>query len=147
MNKPWLLGGALLLSLAANAFLGGLLLGKPAHMTGFSRMQGDPAGPRLKHMMQRMQQLPPDQRKQVREKMLEFAPQMQELAKAIRAQHEVIEDLIQAPQLQGEQLQGAFAKQRELQGKMQEMSQQMLIDVASTLPPEQRKQLLKPPPR
>jgi uncharacterized membrane protein len=143
MKKSWLLGGALLLSLAANAFFGSWLLTRHTHMAGFAHMQEEPGTPRLKHMMGRMQQLPDEQQKLVREKMRELAPQMRELVKAGREQHQALEQLMQAPQMQTEQLQAAFASQRELQGKIQDLRQQMLIDIAASLTPEQRAQLFK----
>lgn len=143
MKKSWLLGGALLLSLAGNAFFGSWLLTRHAHMSGFAHMQEEPGAPRLKHMMSRMQQLPAEQRQLLREKMRQLAPQMQELVKAGREQRQTIEQLMQAPQLQPEQLQAAFASQRELQGKIQDLRQQMLIEIATSLTAEQRAQLLK----
>ena len=51
MKKSWLLGGALLLSLAANVFFGSWLLTRHTHMAGFAHMQEEPGTPRLKHMM------------------------------------------------------------------------------------------------
>lgn len=143
MKKSWLLGGALLLSLAANAFFGSWLLTRHAHMSGFAHMQEDPGTPKLKHMMSRMQKLPDEQRQLVGEKMREVAPQLRELVKEGRQQRQTIEQLMQAPQLQTGQLQAAFARQRELQGKIQDLRQQMLIDVASGLSPEQRAELFR----
>lgn len=141
MNKSWLLGAALLLSLAGNAFFGGWWLTRAAHPEVFSHTLGDPTGPRLKQLMGRMQQLPTKQRQLIREKMRALAPQMRELAKAGREQHHIIEQLLQAPQLDSAQLQAAFARQHELQGKMQDLRQQMVIDIASSLPPKERAQL------
>lgn len=141
MNKSWLLGAALLLSLAGNVFLGSWLLTRSAHHSGFAHMQGEPSAPRLKHLMGRMQQLPAEQRQLVREKMHAFAPQIQQLSAAGREQRKAIEQLMQAPQLQTGQLQAAFARQRELQEKAQDLRQQMLIEIAGTLTPEQRMHL------
>jgi uncharacterized membrane protein len=132
-----------LLSLAGNAFFGSWLLTRPAHMSGFEQLRGNPDAPRLKQLMQRIQKLPEEQRQQVREKLREFVPQLKELAKAGREQRQLIEQLMLAPQLQAEQLQAAFAEQRTLQEKAQDLRQQMLIDIASTLTPEQRMQLFK----
>jgi uncharacterized membrane protein len=94
-----------------------------------------------------MQQLPEEQRQLVREKMRELLPQMRERVKAVRAQSQVIEQLMQDPQLQTGKLQEAFARQRELQEQIQDLRQQMLIEVAGTLTPEQRMQLFKGHPR
>jgi uncharacterized membrane protein len=72
-----------------------------------------------------------------------LAPQMQALVKASREQRQAIEQLMQAPQLDTGQLQAAFAGQREIQEKMQDLRQQMLIGIAGTLTPEQRVQLFQ----
>ncbi|MBF7731074.1 periplasmic heavy metal sensor [Pseudomonas sp. N040] len=140
MNKSWLLGGALLLSLAGNAFLGGWLLGKPAH---FAPMHPGAEGPRLQHMLARMQQLPEQQRQQIREKMREHAPQMRALADQGREQRQLIEQLMGQAELPRSELQAAFARQRELQAQMQELNQRMLLEIAGLLPAEQRVELLR----
>ena len=146
MNKSWLLGAALLLSLAGNAFLGGMLLGKPAHRPMMASMHPGADTPRLKHMMQGMRQLPEEQRQQVREKMQQFAPQLRELAKQSRQEQQTIEEKLLQPELPRTELETAFAKQRELQGRMQELRQQMLLDIAGQLTPEQRAGLLNAKP-
>ena len=146
MNKSWLLGAALLLSLAGNAFLGGMLLGKPAHPSMMAHMQGSTDAPRLKRMMSGMHELPEAQRQQVREKMRQFAPQLRELAKQSRQEQQTIEEKLLQPELPRTELETAFAKQRELQGRMQELRQQMLLDIAGQLTPEQRAGLLNAKP-
>ena len=147
MNKSWLLGGALLLSLAGNAFLGGMLLGKPAHRPMMASMHPGADMPRLKHMMQGMRQLPEEQRQQVREKMHHYAPQLRELAERNRQEYQAIQQKMLMPELPRSELEADFARQRELQGRMQAMNQQMLLDIAGLLTPPQRAELLKAGPR
>lgn len=143
MNKSWLLGGALLLSLAANAFLGGMLLGKPAHGSMMTSMHAGSETPRLRHMLKGMRQLPEEQRQEVREKVHQYAPQLRELAERARNEHQAIQKKMLLPQLPRAELEADFARQRELQGRMQAMNQQMLLDIASLLTAEQRAELLK----
>ena len=143
MNKSWLLGAALLLSLAGNAFLGGMLLGKPAHRPMMASMHPGADTPRLKHMMQGMRQLPEEKRQQVREKMQHYAPQLRELAERNRQEFQAIQQKMLMPELPRGELEADFARQRELQGRMQAMNQQMLLDIAGLLTPQQRAGLLK----
>jgi uncharacterized membrane protein len=147
MNKSWLLGAALLLSLAGNAFLGGMLLGKPAHRPMMASMHPGADMPRLKHMMQGMRQLPEEQRQLVREKMHHYVPQLRELAERNRQEHQAIQKKMLLPELPRSELEADFARQRELQGQMQAMNQQMLLDIAGLLSPQQRAELLKTGPR
>lgn len=147
MNKSWLLGGALLLSLASNAFLGGMLLGKASHRPMMAAMQPGAETPRLKHLMRGMRELPEQQRQQVREKMHQYAPQLRELAERNRQEFQAIQQKMLMPELPRSELEADFARQRELQGRMQAMNQQMLLDIAGLLTPQQREQLLKAGPR
>ncbi len=144
MNRSWLLGGALLLSLAGNAFLGGMLLGKPAHRGMMAPMQADSESPRLRQMFKGMRQLPEEQRQQVRETVQQYAPQLRELAEQSRNERQAIQKKMLMPQLPRAELEADFARQRELQGRMQAMNQRMLLDIASLLSAQQRAELLKP---
>lgn len=144
MNKHWLLGGALLLSLAANVFMGGWLLGRPhGHMPPGQMEQPGRHGPRLQHLMQRMDKLPEAQRNAVGQLMRQYAPQLRELGQQNKQTREALQKLIAQPDLPRAELEAGFAQQRELQGKMQALMQQMLLDIAEQLPPEQRARLLK----
>ena len=143
MNKSWLLGAALLLSLAGNAFLGGMLLGKPSHRSMMASMQPGAETPRLKHLMHGMRELPEEQRQQVRETMHQYAPQLRELAQRSREERQAIQKKMLLPELPRSELEADFARQRELSGQMQTMNQQMLLDIAGLLSPQQRAELLK----
>ena len=144
MKKHWLLGGALLLSLAANVFMGGWIVGRPhGHMPAGQMEQPGSQSPGLKKLMQRMEKLPDAQRSKVRELMHQYAPQLRELGQQNKQAREALQKLIAQPELPRAELESGFAQQRELQGKAQELMQQMLLDIAEQLPPEQRARLLR----
>jgi uncharacterized membrane protein len=149
MNKTWLMAGALLLSLATNAFLAGLLIGRPTghgaqafHQQG-ARGPEQGAGQRLQHLMARVKQLPAEQRHAVASKVRGYAPQLRELGQASQQAQQAIQQQLLAPELDRAALEQAFANQRQLQGQMQTLNQRMLLEIAEQLPPAQRAQLLQ----
>ena len=144
MTKPWLLGGALLLSLAANLFMAGWLVGRPHGHTSSEQIEApDRHGLRLKHLMAKLEKLPPEQRSAVRQLLREYSPQLHELGKRNKLAHQALQEQITQPELPRAALEASFARQRELQNEMQTLMQQMLLDIAEQLPPEQRVMLLK----
>jgi Spy/CpxP family protein refolding chaperone len=144
MNKPWLLGGALLLSLAANVFMAGWLVGRPPmHMPPGQMEPPGRQGPRLQHLLERMDNLPDAQRRAVRQLMRDYAPQLRELGQQNKQAREALQRLIAQPELPRTELEAGFAQQRELQGQMHTLMQKMLLDIAEQLPPEQRARLLQ----
>jgi uncharacterized membrane protein len=144
MNKPWLLGGALLLSLAANVFLAGWILGRsPAHMPPGQMEAPGRNAPRLQNLMEKMDNLPAAQRCEVRQLMHQYAPQLRALGQQNKQAREALQSLIAQPDLARTELQAAFAQQRELQGQMQVLMQKMLLDIAEKLSAEQRAKLLQ----
>lgn len=150
MNKSWLMAGALLVSLAGNAFFAGLLIGRPAghgpqgmHPQGGARGQEQGPGPHVQQLMARVKQLPPEQRQVVGAKVRGYAPQLRELGQANQQARQAVQQQLLAPELNRAALEQAFANQRQLQGQMQTLSQRMLLEIAEQLPPEQRAQLLQ----
>ncbi len=144
MSKPWLLGGALLLSLAANLFMAGWLLGRPAAPLAAAQMaHPERPGPALQRLMQRVETLPPAQRREVRQLMRQYAPQLRALGEQNRQSRETLQQLISQADLPRAELEAAFARQRQLQEQMQSLMQQMLLDIAEQLPAEQRARLLQ----
>ena len=144
MKQHWLLGGVLLLSLAANVFMGGWLLGRPhGHMPSGQMEPPGRHGPRLQHLMERMDKLPEAQRQAVGELMRQYAPQLRELGEQNKQARKALQKLIAQSELPRAELEAGFAQQRELQDKMQTLMQQMLLDIAEQLPPEQRARLFK----
>jgi uncharacterized membrane protein len=149
MNKTWLMAGALLLSLATNAFLAGLLIGRPTghgaqafHQQGARGAEQGP-GAHLQQLMARIKQLPAEQRHAVANKVRGYAPQLRELGQANQQARQAVQQQLLAPALNRDSLEQAFANQRQLQGQMQALNQHMLLEMAEQLPPAQRAQLLQ----
>jgi uncharacterized membrane protein len=150
MNKSWLMAGALLLSLAGNAFFAGLLLGRPAghgspamHQQGGAHGANQGPGQRLQQLMARVKQLPAEQRRTVAATVRGYAPQLRELGQAQQQAHQAVQQQLLAPELNREALESAFTSQRQLQGQMHELNQRMLLEIAGQLPAAQRAQLLQ----
>lgn len=148
MNKTWLIAGALLLSLAANAFFAGLLIGRPTahsassmHAQGKGRSSEQGAGQHLQRLMAQVRQLPSEQRRTVAAQVRSYAPQLRELGKANQQAKQAVQQQLLAPQLNRTELEQALAHQRQLQEQIQTLSQRMLVEVAEQLPPQQRAQL------
>lgn len=139
MNSRLLLGAALAASLAANAFLGGWLLGRPAAPAA----QALPAGALRQSFAPLLRQLPAEQRQRLRDSLRERAPQLRLLAEANRAgRQQVLEQLGRDP-LDHDALQAAFARQRQNSAALQQASQELLQTLAGQLSAEQRRQLLQ----
>ncbi|MBP8185427.1 MAG: periplasmic heavy metal sensor, partial [Pseudomonas sp.] len=141
MNKTWLIAGALLLSLAGNAFLAGWLLGRPANHG--AQIDRDSGTPRMQQLLARVKHLPDEQRRALSAKVHGYAPQLHELGQANQQLRQNVQQLLLAPQLDRNELERAFASQRQLQERMQALSQRMLLDIAEQLPAEQRAKLLQ----
>ncbi|GAC1029339.1 hypothetical protein thsps21_01660 [Pseudomonas sp. No.21] len=139
MNRTWLLGGALLLSIAANAFLAGWLIARPA--TAVAGLQSQP----MRQLLARVQELPPEQRREVRGIVREHAAELRRLAAANRDNRQQLLQQLGEPSLDRAALEQSFARQRQATGELQAAAQAMLLEIADTLPAEQRRQLLARP--
>ena len=141
MNKTWILSGALLLSLGANAFLGGWLLNRPSTSPLLELGQAQP----VRQLIGKVMQLPKEQRQQVRGVINQHAPHLRELAAEMRSNRQVIVAQLTADHIDTQQVQNSFAKQRETTVQLQTAAQAMMLEMARQLPAEQRKQLLSKP--
>lgn len=141
MNKTWIVSGALLLSLGANAFLGGWLLNRPSTSPLLELGQAQP----VRQLIGKVMQLPKEQRQQVRGVINQHAPQLRELAGEMRSNRQVIVAQLTADTIDTQQVQNSFAKQRETTVQLQTAAQAMMLEMAQQLPAEQRKQLLSKP--
>ena len=141
MNRTWLLGGALLLSLGANAFLGGWLLNRPSQTPLLELGQTQP----VRQLISKVMQLPKAQRQEVRQVINQHAPTLRALAAELRSNRQVIVCQLTAQQIDPQQVQNSFAKQRDTTVQLQTAAQAMMLEMAQTLPLEQRKQLLGKP--
>jgi len=139
MNKSWLLSGALLLSLGANAFLGGWLLNRPSAGPLAELGQSQPA----RELLGKVLRLPKEQRQDVRTVIGQHAPGLRELAAQARSNRQVMLAQLSADQIDQQQVQDSFAKQREATAKLQTAAQVMLLEIAEKLPPEQRRQFMQ----
>ncbi|MDU9416259.1 periplasmic heavy metal sensor [Pseudomonas solani] len=139
MNKTWLLGGALLLSLAGNAFLGGWLIARPA--AAEAGLQGQP----LRQLIAKVQELPPEQRGEVRAVIRQHAPQLRELAAANRENRQQLLDQLGQEPLDHAAVEQRFARQRQATAALQTAAQAMLLEIAERLPQEQRRRFLDRP--
>ncbi|SDA60214.1 Uncharacterized membrane protein [Pseudomonas sp. NFACC15-1] len=139
MNKTWLLSGALLLSLGVNAFLGGWLLSRPNAVPFLELGQNQP----VRELIGKVLRLPDEQRQDVRAVISQHAPGLRKLAAQARSNRQVILDQLSADTIDRQQVQTSFAKQREATVQLQTAAQVMLLDIAETLPPEQRRQFMR----
>ncbi|SCY64997.1 periplasmic heavy metal sensor [Pseudomonas sp. NFACC37-1] len=138
MNKTRLLSVALLLSLGANAFLGGWLLNRP-NAVSFELGQNQ----LVRELIGKVRRLPDEQRQDVRAVISQHAPGLRKLAAQTRSNRQVILDQLSADSIDRQQVQTSFAKQREATVQLQTAAQVMLLDIAEKLPPEQRRQFMR----
>lgn len=139
MNRTWLLGGALLLSLAGNAFLGGWLIARPA--PGDSGFQGQP----MRQLIARVRELPAEQRGEVRAVIRQHVPQLRDLAQANRDNRQQLLDELAREPLDAAAVERRFAQQREATATLQRAAQAMLLEIAGKLPVEQRRRFFDRP--
>lgn len=141
MNKTWVLSGALLLSLGANAFLGGWLLNRPSGAPFAELGQSQP----VRELIGKVMHLPKEQRQEVRGVINKHAPHLRELAAQMRGNRQVIVEQLTVEPIDAQQVQTSFAKQRDTTVQLQTAAQAMMLEMAQTLPVEQRKQLFSKP--
>lgn len=141
MKRNGLLATALLLSLAANAFLAGWLIARPATPTLAFGLQGQP----MRQLMARVQALPPAQRSEVGAIIASHAADLRRLASANRDNRRQLLQQLAADPLDHGAIESGFARQRQATGELQAAAQAMLLEIAERLPAEQRRQLLERP--
>lgn len=141
MNKTWLLSGALLLSLGANAFLGGWLLNRPSAEPFAELGQSQP----VRQLIGKVVRLPKEQRQAVRAVISQHAPGLRQLAAQARSNRHVMLGQLSAEPVDPAQVQNSFAKQRDATVQLQTAAQAMLLDIAEKLPAQQRKQMFAQP--
>lgn len=139
MNKTLILSGALLVSLALNFTLGGMVIGRGMMMP--------PPPPRHHNPMERMQhkleKLPDAAQKQARDIFDSYRPQMEEAYQAMKTARKESFAFIQSKEYTRIDAEKQMQGLREKSIAMQNLVQKMLLDMADKLSPEQRSQLLK----
>lgn len=131
-RMQWLLGGLLALSLAANLFFGGLLLGRT-----FSGARV----PLAEQGVQRfLQTLPEQARPLLLTALLAHREEIRTQLRDIAAARQRIAALIVAPEPDRAQLQAAFAVLQARTADVQRLLHRVLLEAALQLPPEVRAQ-------
>ncbi len=138
-KKAWLLGIIVFLSLAMNFTLAGMMLGRgmmappppppPPHGRGWDPMQS---------MMERLEALPPEEREAVRGILEEYRPQFDEQAKEIKAKRKEVNNFIKSEAYEREEAQRRLIELGSEYQDMQRLAQQMMLDLADQLTPEER---------
>lgn len=141
MKRTGLLVTALLLSLAANAFLVGWLIARPATPALAFGLQSQP----MRQLMARVEALPDAQRSEVSAIISTHAPELRRLASANRDNRRQLLKQLAADPLDRSAIESGFARQRQATGELQAAAQAMLLEIAERLPAEQRHQLLERP--
>jgi uncharacterized membrane protein len=134
---------ALVVSLAMNLAVGGLMLGHVLRGPPSWR-PGDPEGGPA-HRLMRL--LPPEARDTVRQSFKEAGPEIRARAKALRQARDGVRDAIMAEPFDRARLDAAFADMRARSDALQTAVQAAIADGVSKLPPEARRKVgqIRPP--
>ena len=125
----------LILSLSANLFLGGLVAGKFIFDTKPPRH-----GPRLRlDMRNAMQVLQPTERAKAAQLWRLRRPEMRTKLRAVRQARRKLRRVLQAENTTQAQIDEAFAEVKKRGGEAQAVFQNVLRDIATALPADQRK--------
>ncbi|MEN0108312.1 MAG: periplasmic heavy metal sensor [Pseudomonas sp.] len=141
MKKTWILGGVLLLSLGANAFLAGWIVNRSSTAPFAELGQTQP----VRELIGKVLRLPKEQRQEVRGVISQHAPHLRELAAEMRGNRQVIVAQLTGETIDVQQVQASFARQRDTTVQLQTAAQTMMLEMAQKLPQEQRRQLLSKP--
>lgn len=133
MKKSWLTGALLFLSLAVNVTLGAMLLGKSSRPLLHSG----------RIILSQLQQLPEPQRSQAQAVFRRELPNLRELAAQNRQLRRDNFRYIASADYTRPEAEKRLSQLRDQTAALQTAAQKLMLDVADTLPPEQRAQLLK----
>ena len=125
----WVLLIVLFLSLGANFFVLGFL----SNRTGFWRGARGPAP--IAHLLA---DFPPEQRRAIGRRLWQDRSDFRATADAIQDKRREISQAFRAPQIDALRLRDLMRDVRELTAKLQERTQESLIDIVSRLPLEER---------
>ncbi len=132
MNKRIICMVALSVSLALNVFFGSVMLGKFA-----GRMeQGN--GKSLKLVMQKMRDLPPEQREKAAAIVRDTAPQLRATIAELKQERTEVFDQLKSPDYQRSDVEPRLIAVREKTNELQAVAQTLMLDFADQLTPEQR---------
>ncbi len=141
MNARLLMGVALFMSLAANAFLAGWLL-SPRPQTPDAIRGSEAVGP-LRALGRELRALPEKERVQAVALLRDYAPKLRQQVKALRVARAAARELLSSEGYSRPEAEARFARVREESEKLQSLAQRMTLDLADRLPAAQRAALLE----
>lgn len=133
--------GALFLSLAANMFMGGLLMSRYGTPPAAQRIE------RLSEAAKNFRTLPPETRDKVKAELKKELPQVREMLGDIRAKRLAVRQVLEQKDYDKAALQKAFDELYKSVDALQLHGQKMVVDMAESLTPEERIALLKAMPK
>lgn len=136
-KKRCIWGIVLFASFGLNLFLAGVLVGKPD------------AGPGMRSPMGRMgeqiEQLPPEHQKQAKAIFDSYRPEFKAQMKQVMSTRKELEALMGSKDYSRGAAQEKFFELSDEYVKLHQIGQQMTLEIADTLPPEERAKLLPRP--
>lgn len=133
-SKP-LVGFIVFLSLAANVFFGGMLVGKHVY--------GGPGDGKFGVLVSALKDLSPDSRGKAIDTAGKDWPKVQKQLEELRQKREAVKAILASPDYKQADLDKAFAGVRAAVDKTIEAGQGMVGDLAADLTPEERIKLVK----
>lgn len=133
MKKPWIMGLLLFFSLALNITLASMQLGAQA---GRQR-------PPMRMIIDRLDNLPEPSRLKAMDIVLNNRAAIREQIQAIRQSRQEIKAYVASEAYTRAEAEKKLAELRQKTAALQEASQRMMLDIADTLPAEDRKVLLE----
>lgn len=135
-----LIGVVLFVSLAANLFLAGWVFGQG----GFPPRHA-PKGMFFESFNRKAESLPEPQRSQVKDILDFYQPELKKQMKQVMKTREQADKLFKRNDYSREQAEESFNDMQDESLRMQQMAQEMMLDIADVLPPEQRASFLERP--
>lgn len=141
-NCRWLLGGIFFLSLAVNVFLAGWLFGDDGFSTHAPK---PPRGLFFESFNEKAKSLAEPQRSAVQDVLSQYQPQLKKRMKRVMKAREEIDALLRSPNYSREEAETAFDRLQQYSYDAQELAQDMMLDIADALPPQDRASFLERP--
>lgn len=136
-KKRCIWGIVLFISLGLNLFLAGVLVGKPNEGPGMRSPMG--------RMGQQIEQLPPEHQQEAKAIFDSYRPEFKTQMKNVMKVRSELEALMTSKDYSREKVQEKFFELSDEYVKLHQIGQQMTLEIADTLPPEERAKLLPKP--
>ncbi|MDX1974543.1 MAG: periplasmic heavy metal sensor [Rickettsiales bacterium] len=145
MKKRWLIGAVLFVSLAANATLVGMLMGRSVPAPVAERLRP------MEMVLERVESLPEPEQEKVRAIIQQTRPQIVEATLQLRDARKDMFAFMGSAEYTREAGEKRFAELRAHTNATQKLAQTMMLDIADALTPKQRAEFVKrkphtPPP-